>query len=311
MKSCCSPSTDSLSNTRSKDSKEKLDVVSNATPELVQLQGGVFTMGTDSHEGFAEDGEGPARQVSISKFAIAISTVSNRDFREFVRATHYITEAEQVGSSFVFYLQIPETQRPHQRRVSRDLPWWLQVDGACWQRPIGPGSTIHDLLDNPVVHISWNDAIAYCSWTNMRLPTEAEWEFAAGAGRSYRFPWGDELMLNGRLPCNIWQGKFPNDPAIGWTPSTVPVKSYSPNAWGIYQTSGNVWEWCADWFSPKYHQQTHSVDPFYDRLTGKRSMRGGSFLCHDSYCNRYRIAARGSNTPETSTSNIGFRVAIS
>jgi formylglycine-generating enzyme required for sulfatase activity len=144
-----------------------------------------------------------------------------------------------------------------------------------------------------------------------RLPTEAEWEFAAGAGRSYRFPWGDELMLNGRLPCNIWQGKFPNDPAIGWTPSTVPVKSYSPNAWGIYQTSGNVWEWCANWFSPKYHQQTHSVDPFYDRLTGKRSMRGGSFLCHDSYCNRYRIAARGSNTPETSTSNIGFRVAIS
>jgi sulfatase modifying factor 1 len=311
VKSCCPPPTNSLTKPLAQELNNNLTVQSNALPEVVQLEGGVFTMGTDSKEGFAEDGEGPARRVTIGKFAISIATVSIREFREFIRATHYITQAEQIGTSFVFYLQIPETQRVHQRHVSRDLPWWLQVDGACWQRPTGPGSNIHDSLDNPVVHISWNDALAYCDWAKMRLPTEAEWEYAAKAGQTYRLPWGDELMLNGRLPCNIWQGKFPNAPTQGWTPGTVPVRSYAPNAWGIYQTSGNVWEWCADWFSPNYHQQTKEVDPFYDRPTGKKSMRGGSFLCHDSYCNRYRLAARGFNTPETSTSNIGFRVAVS
>jgi formylglycine-generating enzyme required for sulfatase activity len=237
-----------------------------------------------------------------------------------------------------FTMGSPTGEKGHQPRekqvaVTLTKPFGLgktEVTQGQWKQVMGTEpwkgeDSVQADKDCPATYVSWDDATEFCKKLatierkagnlqaneEYRLPTEAEWEFAAGAGRSYRLPWGDELMLNGRLPCNIWQGKFPNDPAIGWTPSTVPVKSYSPNAWGIYQTSGNVWEWCADWFSPNYHQQTHSVNPFYDRLTGKRSMRGGSFLCHDSYCNRYRIAARGSNTPETSTSNIGFRVAIS
>jgi sulfatase modifying factor 1 len=281
-----------------------------ASRGLVELPGGTFVMGTDSAEGFAEDGEGPAREVRVSPFAIAPAAVTNEEFREFVRATSYITEAEQAGWSFVFYLQVEQQRRAAMRQVSRELPWWLPVEGACWQRPAGPGSAIQERLDHPVVHVSWNDAAAYCAWAGVRLPTEAEWEYAARGGLAQcRYPWGDELEPEGARRCNIWQGRFPSAPAEGWTPDTLPVSSFAPNGWGLYNMAGNAWEWCADWFSPGYHGETAAADPLQQRATGRRSLRGGSFLCHDSYCNRYRVAARGSNTPASSAGNLGFRVA--
>nr|WP_283254375.1 formylglycine-generating enzyme family protein [Ramlibacter paludis] len=272
---------------------------------MLALPGGSFLMGTDANEGFAEDGEGPAREVTLTPFAIAPTAVTNAQFSDFVRATRYITEAEQAGSSFVFYLQIEEEQRHAIRQVSRELPWWLDVEGACWQRPTGPGSGVHDKPDHPVVHIAWNDAAAYCAWAGLRLPTEAEWEYAARGGLAgKRYPWGDELA-----PCNIFQGEFPSRPAAGWTPGTVPVDSFAPNGFGLYNMAGNCWEWCADWSSADYHRTTAARDPLQDQPSGRKSLRGGSFLCHDSYCNRYRVAARGSNTPDSSASNLGFRVA--
>lgn len=277
---------------------------------LLALPGGRFRMGSDEPDGFAEDGEGPAREVVVGAFRIGATAVTNTQFREFVRATGYITEAEQVGYSFVFYLQLAPERRRAIRQVSRDLPWWLPVEGACWQRPIGAGSRIHDHLDHPVVHVSWNDAAAYCAWSGTRLPTEAEWEYAARGGLAgRRYAWGDELEPGGRPRCNIWQGEFPSAPAAGWAPGTVPADAFEPNGFGLYNVSGNAWEWCADWFSPDYHRASAGADPLQDRPTGRRSMRGGSFLCHASYCNRYRVAARGANTPGSSASNCGFRVA--
>lgn len=267
-------------------------------------------MGTDSTEGFADDGEGPARDVFLQPFRIATAAVTNREFNEFVRATRYLTDADRCGFSFVFYLQVPEAARKELRQVAAGLPWWLPVPYASWQRPEGPGSHIHDRLDHPVVHVSWNDASAYCRWAGTRLPTEAEWEYAARGGlEGRRYPWGDELESDGRPRCHIWRGSFPHTVMQGWAPTTVAATAGQPNGFGLFNVVGNVWEWCADWFDDAYHRTTAARSPLGAAPTGRRSMRGGSFLCHDSYCNRYRVAARGSNTPDSSSSNCGFRVA--
>jgi sulfatase modifying factor 1 len=278
-------------------------------PALIALPGGAFRMGSDGAEGYAQDGEGPSRDVRLSPFSIAATTVTNAQFAAFVRATGYVTEAEAAGRSFVFWLQVDETRRATLRRVPDDLPWWLDVPDACWQRPQGPGSSIDDRGDHPVVHVSWHDAMAYCAWAGVRLPTEAEWEYAArGDLAGARYPWGDDFGDEGEGLCNTWRGEFPSHPRM--PPGTLPVTSHAPNGHGLYNMAGNVWEWCADWFSPRYHAETSSDNPRGERVSGQRSMRGGSFLCHASYCNRYRVAGRHANTPSSSASHCGFRVAL-
>lgn len=307
-RACCTPGRNALSESKAAPRDEVSKPAGDGS--LIALKGGEFEMGTDLVEGFADDGEGPARRVVVDDFALGATTVTNREFGEFVRATGYITTAEQIGTSFVFYLQVPASRRGQARRVAPGLAWWLDVEGACWQRPEGPGSFIHDRLDHPVVHVTWDDANAYCAWRQCRLPTEAEWEFAARGGLAgKRYPWGDELEPEGRARCNIWQGDFPRSTTAEWGVGPVRANAFEPNGFGLYNMCGNVWEWCADAFSPRYHLVTSSENPFLDAPTGRRCMRGGSFLCHDSYCNRYRVAARSSNTPATSASNIGFRVA--
>lgn len=278
--------------------------------DMIMLPGGTFTMGTNSNEGFPRDGEGPARSVTVSGFEISSHAVTNGEFQRFVEATGYVTEAERFGWSFVFELLASEETKAAVAQVPQEVPWWLVVEGAYWAAPEGADSSIEDRMDHPVVHISWNDAAAYCQWASVRLPTEAEWEYAARGGLEGRtYPWGDLLKQDGEHQCNIWQGKFPvkNNASDGYI-GTAPVDAYKPNGYGLYNMSGNVWEWCGDWFSPSYHQQTSANNPFYGEPTGRRSMRGGSYLCHRSYCNRYRVAARSGNTPDSSTGNCGFRV---
>ncbi|SMP45538.1 formylglycine-generating enzyme family protein [Noviherbaspirillum suwonense] len=308
VKPCCVPSANAaLPQPRPAAGPRSPDALRGA---LLALPGGRFRMGADGIEGYAADGEGPSMALDVAPFRIAATTVTNRQFAEFVRATRHVTDAERLGTSFVFYLQVPEALRPSGRQAPSGLPWWLEIEHASWQRPEGPGSHIYARADHPVVHVSWHDAQAYCAWSGTRLPTEAEWEYAARGGLvDKRYAWGDELAPGGEAQCNIWQGEFPNAPAAGWLPGTVPVQAFGANGYGLHNVAGNVWEWCADWFSPDYFRDPAARDAAHAAPTGRRSMRGGSFLCHESYCNRYRVAARGSNTPASASSNCGFRVA--
>ena len=274
---------------------------------MVYLEGGSFLMGTEE-EGFLADGEGPVREVHVDPFYISTTAVTNEEFRAFVRETGYETDAERYGWSFVFQNFLPERVAKHAQR-SEPAPWWCARNDACWKWPFGRGSHVGDRLDHPVVHVSWNDAQAYCEWAGLRLPTEAEWEYAARGGLTQkRFPWGDELKPDGEHRCNIWQGSFPehNTGADGHR-YTAPVDAFPPNGYGLYQASGNVWEWCQDWFSAEYHVEGPRKNPSGPPDGDARVMKGGSYLCHRSYCNRYRVAARTSNTPDSSTGNMGFR----
>lgn len=270
---------------------------------------GSFRMGDPFDEGYPADGEVPVHEVTLEAFHIDATAVTNEQFAVFVDATGYRTEAEIFGSSAVFHL-LAQAEREDVLGIAAGTPWWLNVRGADWAHPAGPLSHWSSIKDHPVVHVSHNDALAYCTWVGRRLPTEAEWEYAARGGLDgQRYPWGNQLLgREGAHMCNIWQGKFPstntgNDGHLG----TAPVKSFPPNGYGLYEVSGNVWEWCSDWFLPKYYRNSPQQAPQGPTIGSGRVMRGGSYLCHDSYCNRYRVAARSSNTPESSSGNTGFR----
>jgi sulfatase modifying factor 1 len=271
--------------------------------------GGPFLMGTNDKR-FPDDGEGPVREVALKPFVIACHTVSNLQFGDFVRETGYTTDAERYGWSFVFEGLLSENRKRELASRVPETPWWAQVPHAYWAQPEGAASSVLDRLDHPVVHVSWNDARAYCFWSGTRLPTEAEWEMAARGGLEQAlYPWGNDLLTGGKHQCNIWQGSFPklNKAEDGYA-GTAPVHAFKPNGHGLHNVAGNVWEWCEDFFSPTYHSKTSVQDPFNAEPAPNRSLRGGSFLCHESYCNRYRVGARSSNAPDSSASNMSFRV---
>lgn len=276
---------------------------------MVLLAGGAFLMGSNDTT-FPADGEGPVRKVTVSPFWIDKTAVTNAQFAQFVEATGYVTEAERFGWSFVFHLFVPEIAKTDGVMA---IPWWRQVFGATWCAPEGVGSTIDGRGNHPVVHVSWNDAVAYANWCGKRLPTEAEWEFAARGGLKQKtYPWGNKLTPQGKHRCNIWQGKFPvvNTKEDGYV-GTCPVDAFWPNRFGLYNMTGNTWEWCADWFSPTFHQQDTHQDPCGPKNGSSKVLKGGSYLCHYSYCNRYRVSARTSNTPDSTTGHMGFRLVAS
>lgn len=266
-------------------------------------------MGAEDAFAYPEDGEAPVRQVETSAYWIDAHTVSNAEFGAFVDETSYVTEAEQYGWSFVFAGLLP-VDFPRTQAVAQ-APWWRKVESANWLHPEGPESSIDGRYDHPVVHVSWNDAQAYCAWAGKRLPTEAEWERAARGGLDRKvFPWGDELEPGGVHRMNVWQGDFPasNTRADGFL-GLAPVDAFEPNALGLYNMTGNVWEWTADWFHPTFRQRDRLRDPRGPAHGTFKVQKGGSYLCHHSYCRRYRVASRQGNTPQSSTGNIGFRCA--
>jgi len=262
--------------------------------------------------GYPADGEGPVRAVTLDEFWIDCYPVTNRQFAAFVAAAGYQTEAERFGWSFVFSGHLHDSG--YSGLAGEAVPaldWWLPVKGAYWRSPEAGSSSIAGRESCPAVHVSWNDASAYAQWAGKRLPTEAEWEYAARGGLEQKlYPWGDELTPGGRHLCNIWQGEFPDhDTAEDGYAAPCPVDAFPSNGYGLYSVSGNVWEWCQDWFSPDFHRIGTRMNPVGPPAGSARVMKGGSYLCHASYCNRYRVAARTSNTPDSSTTNIGFRCA--
>ena len=317
--SCCAASR-TPSDKRDRDIIIEKKLSSISKDNMIKLPGGNFLMGTNDEEGFPADGEGPVREITLNSFYIDITTVTNLQFSEFIKATKYITDAGRYGWSFVFYALLSEEDQKAGYEVAATTPWWCAVPGAQCDHPEGGKTNINERMDHPVVHVSWNDALTYCQWIGKRLPTEAEWEFAARGGlQNDIYPWGNEPINEGKPKANSWGGKFPyyNDDKDGFV-GLAPIKSFMPNGYGLYDMAGNVWEWCSDWYDANYYQSfgnsvslnpkgpAKSNDPM-DPYTPKRSLRGGSFLCNDSYCSGYRVARRMKSSPDTGLEHTGFR----
>lgn len=317
-KPCCSPSHEGAE----KPASPELGVDLGKSPEHGSIKGtvlipaGNFLMGSEGPECWEADGEGPVREVHLDSFRLARHAVTNAEFAEFTDATGYRTEAEEFGWSFVFHNQVPKKRR---RGVRFDLvpglEWWAKIPGSNWRGPGGPGTNLKGKSDHPVVHVSYRDALAYCGWRGARLPTEAEWECAGRGGEEGAiYPWGNELVPDGKHHCNIWQGNFPHEDrgSDGFT-GTAPARSFPPNGFGLRNMAGNVWEWTSDWFSPTHHQEASPEtreNPTGPKQGDRRVIRGGSFLCHHSYCTRYRLSARSAVTPDTGTCHLGFRIVV-
>lgn len=279
---------------------------------MIRIPGGDFLMGSNGGEAYPADGEGPVRIVEVAEFLIDATCVSNAQFAEFVSETGYVTDAERFGWSFVFDGFVEKSAPASIMGRSSGTSWWAGVKGAYWKAPFGPGSSIDEISNHPVVHVSFNDAQTFATWAGKTLPTEAQWEKAARGGSiDSLYPWGDELTPNGNHMFNIWQGEFPvyNSGDDGYT-ATAPVDAFEPNGYGLYNVSGNVWEWCSDWWSFNWHAHASvqtRTNPRGPSTGTTKVIRGGSYMCHESYCNRYRLSARTSNLPDSSSGHMGFR----
>jgi formylglycine-generating enzyme len=301
--------------------------------DMVWVPGGEFLMGSNNH--YPE--EAPARPVEVDGFWIDRFQVTNERFRRFVKETSYVTSAQRPPDPAQYPGARPEALVPASTVfVSpghpvdlENLSWWCYVPGADWRHPRGPGSTIRGLARHPVVHVAWDDVEAYARWAGRELPTEAEWEFAARGGlHGAEFTWGSEFTPGGQYMANTWQGNFPIvNLVLDGHEWTAPVASFSPNGYGLYDMAGNVWEWTADWFqdhdnvedacctisNPRGGQRNLSYDPRELEVgirIPRKVMKGGSHLCAQNYCRRYRPAARMPQTIDTSTSHLGFRCVV-
>jgi formylglycine-generating enzyme len=301
---------------------------------MVLINGGEFMMGGDNEQASAD--EFPKHKVSVSSFLMDATEVTNAQFQKFVAETGYITVSERKPDWEELKKTVPPgTAKPDESMlvpaslVFKATPgpvdlnnysqWWGWVPGADWKHPQGQGSSIKGKENHPVVHIAWEDAQAYCKWAGKRLPTEAEWEYAARGGQENGlYAWGNEPIHTGSAKMNSWEGKFPYQNELKDRYFTAaPVGSYKPNAFGLFDMSGNVWEWCIDWYDANYYKSLNgtaadpkgpakSFDPD-EPFTPKRSMRGGSFLCNDVYCSGYRVARRMKSSPDTGLEHTGFR----
>lgn len=301
---------------------------------MVWIPGGTYMMGAQDQDG--REDEYPQHQVKVSGFWMDVTEVTNAQFKRFVDATGYVTTAEVAPDWKVISQQLPPgTPKPHDsllvpaslvfvqqpRGAGLGDPsiWWSWKKGANWRHPQGTGSDLKGKDNHPVVHISYDDALAYCRWAGKRLPTEAEWEYAARGGQSAIYPWGNEPVEKGKPKANSWQGTFPSvNTAWDKFPGLAPVKSFAPNPFGLFDMAGNVWEWCADWYRDDYYASVNnqlSQDPIgpatsYDPqepTVPKKVVRGGSFLCNDSYCKGYRVTSRMKTATDTGLEHTGFR----
>ncbi|MDR6308546.1 formylglycine-generating enzyme family protein [Pacificitalea manganoxidans] len=274
----------------------------------LRVEGGRALVGTATPR-LPQDGESPLRRVTLKPYLLSPTTVTNADFAAFIDATGYRTEAERFGWSFVFWAQVPpHVDAPH---GVVGVEWWRRVDGADWRNINGPDTAEAWHPDHPVVHVSWNDARAFAHWAGGRLPSEAEWEHAARGGLGdVAYPWGDTDPDDRDFqPCNIWQGDFPaRNLGLDGYATTAPARAFAPNGYGFYNMVGNVWEWTAEPF--RIRSVKRAVQARMAQMKGYKLSKGGSFLCHASYCWRYRIAARSGNSPDSTTTHHGFRLAF-
>jgi len=275
---------------------------------MVGIPAGFFDMGAYKPQ-YPVDFEGPRRKVFVSDFALSETAVTNALYAQFIEESGYRTVAEVEGWSYVFcnFLADP-TLYPNS---PPGTPWWRQVHGATWKTPEGPESSIEGRQDHPVTHVAWYDAVAFCAFTRTRLPTEAQWEKAARGDLLHKlFPWGNRLVPTSGHRHNVWQGEFPTrDTGDDGYAGTCPIKTFPPNKLGMYNMTGNVWEMCDDWFGSPQISRWPAKNPTGPPDGDAKVLKGGSFLCHASYCERYQVHSRSPTTPDSSTSHAGFRIA--